>query len=144
MNGNRRLTNHTISNLSWRWVPRMLAYVAIYALAVGLMGLLWRHPVRLTVTYGLLSAMLLWRWHAFSDVLYFALPAILGPLGEFVAISFGAWEYSLPLLNIPLWLPLAWGISGICLKRTADLLMEAKAGEAHNNSPDCVKSRSIH
>jgi hypothetical protein len=113
---------------SGRSLPRAIAYLAIYALTIGLASLLWPRPVTLTLTYGLLSALLLWRWHAFSDLLYFALPAILGPMGEFVAVGFGAWEYSLPLLNIPVWLPLAWGISGLCLKKIADLLMEAQAG----------------
>ena len=117
-----------------RSLPRAFAYIAVYALTSGLASLLWQHPVTLTLTYALLSAVLLWRWHSFPDVLFFALPAILGPLGEFVAISSGAWEYSLPLLNIPLWLPLAWGISALCMKKIADVLMEARAAEAHNNS----------
>ena len=127
-------TNPVSRSYLWRSLPRLFAYIAIYALTIVLVSLLWQRPVTLTLTYGLLSALLLWRWHAFSDVLYFALPAILGPIGEFVAVGFGAWEYSLPLLNIPVWLPLAWGISGLCLKKIADILMEAKAGAAHNKS----------
>ena len=110
-----------------RLLPRAFAYLGVYALIIGLASLLWQHPVPLTLTYALLTAVLLWRWHAFPDVLFFVLPAILGPLGEFVAISFGAWEYSLPLLNIPLWLPLMWGVGGLSLKKIADVLIEARA-----------------
>ena len=110
-------TNPMSRSYSWRSLPILFAYIAIYALTIGLASLLWQRPVALTLTYVLLSALLLWRWHAFSDLLYFALPAILGPIGEFVAVGFGAWEYTLPLLNIPVWLPLAWGISGLCLKK---------------------------
>lgn len=110
-----------------RWLPRLFAYVSIYALTIGLASLLWHRPATLALTYVLLSAVLLLKWRSYPDILYFALPAVLGPIGEFVAISFGAWKYSLPLFNIPLWLPLAWGVSGLCLKKIADVLTEARA-----------------
>ncbi len=125
-----------------RALPKTFVYIAPFALNIGLVSLLWQYPVTLTLIYALLSAVLLWRWHTFPDVIFFVLPAILGPLGEFVAISSGAWEYSLPLLNIPMWLPLAWGIAGLCLKKIADVLIDARAAEAHNSSQIAADSRT--
>lgn len=120
-------TGHMPARIEGRRLARLLTYISIYAVIIGLASLLWQRPLLLTVIYGLISAALLRRWRSYSEILYFVLPAVLGPLGEFVAISFGAWEYSLPLFNIPIWLPLAWGLSGLCLKKIADVLMEARA-----------------
>jgi hypothetical protein len=133
MNANvkEQLRTHTNRRYAWQLLPRAISYIAIYAFTIALTSLLWQRPLLLTLAYVLLSSLLLWRWHAFADVLYFTLPAILGPLGEIVPITFGAWEYALPILKIPLWLPLAWGISGLCMKKIADMLMEVKAGEAY-------------
>jgi hypothetical protein len=114
---------------------KVVAYVPIYALCVGLACLLWQRPLVLTLAYGLLSVFVLWRWHSRSDVLYFALAAVLGSLGEFIAVGFGAWEYSRPWINIPMWLPPAWGIACLYLKKTTEALVETKAGTEHNNSP---------
>jgi len=40
------------------------------------------------------------------------------------AIYFGAWSYANPtMLGIPLWLPLAWGIAAVFVKRVAETLI---------------------
>lgn len=62
------------------------------------------------------------RWHSSSDVGFFVLAAILGPLGEIVCILFGAWRYALHWIDIPIWLPIAWGIAGLYLKKTTEVL----------------------
>jgi hypothetical protein len=67
---------------------------------------------------------MLYRWHTHSDLAHFFLAFVLGPTGEFVAIHFGAWNYSAPALLIPFWLPLAWAISGLYLKKTTEALAE--------------------
>lgn len=48
------------------------------------------------------------------ESLFFALVGVLGSTGEMLGISGGAWSYAKPqLLNIPLWLPLLWGLAGM-------------------------------
>jgi hypothetical protein len=111
----------------WRALARILACAALYALVIGLASALWRRPAALAASYALLSALLLWRWHAPADVLYFVIPGILGSLGEYVAVAHGAWHYSLAWINIPVWLPLAWGASGLCMKRIADAALSLRA-----------------
>ena len=122
------------TGLSGRTWQRLALYLSIYALTIMLASLLWRRPAALTLAYVLLSILLLWRWHSRSEVAYFTLAAFLGPLGEFVAVSFGAWEYSLPWVNIPIWLPFAYGLSGLSLHKIASLLLQIKSSSAPDNS----------
>jgi hypothetical protein len=99
-------------------LARAGAQVLTYAILIGLVAALWRRPWLLAGLLLVLAAVMLWRWHERSDVLFFALSAIFGPLGEIVCIHSGAWEYGAPSLGfIPPWLPLGWGIAGLFLKR---------------------------
>lgn len=113
---------------------KLALYLLVYALTVLLTSLLWQRPATLTLAYARISLLLLWRSHSRSEIAYFGLAALLGPLGEFVAVGFGAWEYSLPLLKIPIWLPLAYGIVGFGLNKVAGLLLQLHPRSASGNS----------
>ncbi|MFQ5349815.1 MAG: hypothetical protein ACE5EG_05165 [Thermoanaerobaculia bacterium] len=104
-----------------RW--RALLYLPIYLLLIALISAIWSRPALLTVCCGVLAGGMLLRWHSRSDVLFFLLASSLGPLGESVAISFGAWQYALPWAGIPLWLPVGWGVAGLYLKKTSEVLL---------------------
>jgi hypothetical protein len=45
------------------------------------------------------------KWHSRSDLMFYVVAFVLGPLGEIVAVSSGAWEYARPSYLIPMWLP---------------------------------------
>jgi hypothetical protein len=107
--------------MTTRWI-RALGYFPIYVVLIGLAAGLWPRPVLLTGCYAVFAAGMLTRWHGSSDVGFFCLAAILGPLGEVVCIRAGAWEYAQPWGDIPIWLPLAWGIAGLYLKKTTEVL----------------------
>ena len=101
----------------------LLSYVPIYLMCALSAGLLWRHPGFLFTIYLVTAAMLLYRWHTRADLFYFFVPFLLGPLGEIFAVGLGAWQYSKAALGVPLWLPLAWGIAMLFMKKTADALL---------------------
>jgi len=84
---------------------------------VGLAAWLWREPWTLTVCYLVLSAVVLRQWHSRRDLIFYLVPAILGPLGEAICVYFGAWEYSQSSWLLPPWLPLGWGISVLFIYR---------------------------
>ncbi len=128
------LTHPSNPGLGWRMWGRLALYLSIYALTVLLTSLLWQRPTTLTLAYALILLVLLWRSHSRSDLAYFGLAALLGPVGEFVAVGFGAWEYSLPLVRIPIWLPLAYGIVGLGLSKVAGLLLQIKPHSASSVS----------
>lgn len=128
------LTHPSNPGLLGRTWERLALYLSIYGLTVLLTSLLWQRPATLTLAYALISLLLLWRSHSRSEVAYFGLAALLGPVGEFVAVGFGAWEYSLPLVRIPIWLPLAYGIVGLGLYKVAGLLLQIKPRSESGNS----------
>src|ERR1700687_604161 len=111
-------------------LTRAASYFPLYVACIVLASLFWKAPTLLSICYVGLSIFMLHRWHTSTDVTYFFLAFTLGPLGEAVAIHFGAWRYTEVGLLIPAWLPLAWGISGLFLKKTTEALAGASSAEA--------------
>ena len=109
---------------------RALGYFPIYVVLIGLVAGLWSRPLLLTGCYAVLGGGMLVRWHSRTDVGFFFLAGILGPLGEIVAIRFGAWNYTLPWIDIPIWLPLGWAIAGLYLKKTIEALNDGGGEQA--------------
>jgi hypothetical protein len=95
-----------------------------YALSVVLVGLLWNRPVMLTICYVGISIVMLIKWHTKSDLFFYFVVFVLGPLGESAAIYFGAWKYSKPFYLIPLWLPFLWGICALFMKNISETLLK--------------------
>jgi hypothetical protein len=104
----------------------VLFELAVYVIAVGLASSLWRWPVALALCYVVMSGLVLYRWHTRGDLFFFGVAFVLGPVGEAVAIHFGAWQYSKPVLLIPIWLPLLWGIAAVFMKRLSETLSEIR------------------
>lgn len=94
--------------------------VSVYVLCVVLVSLLWDRQVVLLACYLAVSVSMLYQWHAPSDVAFYGIAFLLGPLGEIAAVHSGAWQYSEPLYLIPIWLPFLWGIVGLFLKRVSE------------------------
>ena len=66
---------------------------------------------------------MLYKWHSKSDLVFYFVGFALGPVGEFVAVYFGAWKYSKPLYLIPIWLPFLWGIAALFMKKLSETLI---------------------
>ena len=97
--------------------------IIIYVLCIALASLLWHRPTVLSLCYILISIIILYRWHAKSDLLFYFVAFVLGPVGEGVAVYFGAWKYSKPLHLIPIWLPFLWGITALFMKKLSETLI---------------------
>jgi uncharacterized membrane protein YoaT (DUF817 family) len=98
--------------------------LSIYAVSLTLIASIWDRPVILTVCYGVISSVVLYKWHTNRDISIFLVAFILGSIAESVAVYFGAWEYSKPSYLIPLWLPLVWGIAGLLIKKISETLLK--------------------
>ena len=96
------------------------AGIYVYCLAAA--SLFWERPVVVLVLYAVLSAFMLYRWHSPADLAAFVAAMVLGSIADFVAVSFGVWEYGEPIFRVPIWLPLGWGIIGLFLKRVSDVV----------------------
>jgi uncharacterized membrane protein len=59
-------------------------------------------------------------WPNREDHIIFIAGAILGSTAEIIATHAGVWNYTLPtFLNIPIWLPFAWGFVSVLIIRVA-------------------------
>jgi hypothetical protein len=101
----------------------LLFGLGMYVLCIILVAVLWHRPILLLLCYVLMSLILFAKWHTRRDYLFYVVAFILGSLGEFVAVYFGAWEYSKPIYFIPIWLPLAWGICALFVKNISETLL---------------------
>ena len=88
--------------------------VIIFSVAVLLLVLLWKQNVLATLA---IIGLFLLRQVFFrkpGDMTIYAVGAVLGPLTEVIATRLGIWTYAFPsYLNIPLWLPFAWGFAAV-------------------------------
>jgi hypothetical protein len=100
--------------------------LGVYILCIVLVGTLWHRPMTLTVCYVVISVAVIAKWHTKSDLLFYFITFVLGPLGESVAVYRGAWEYSSPLYLIPSWLPFLWGICALFLKNISETLLKSR------------------
>lgn len=73
-----------------------------------------------------LAGLLIWR--NYKDFIFFLVGAIIGTISEIICINAGVWQYSnSSFLGIPIWLPFAWGLATILIKRTADSILSFKS-----------------
>lgn len=116
-------------SLESRRIVRVLACCPSYVVGVILAATLWRNPILLSSLYFALVVLMLVKWHSKADVIALLLGALLGPVAELPAIHSGAWSYSSGEMLIPLWLPLAWGVAGLCLKKITEALVATDISE---------------
>jgi hypothetical protein len=98
--------------------------LAIFWFLVVVVIMVWRNNAAVT---GVLIAVYLVRsllWPNREDHIVFAAGAILGSTAEIIATRVGIWSYTLPtFLNIPIWLPFAWGVISVLIVRIAQAFL---------------------
>jgi hypothetical protein len=95
------------------------AMILVYGISAA--ALLYRDNILVSILMfiGLLLGVKF--WYKRHDVYFFAAGAIVGPFIEIICIYFGVWQYANPtFLGIPLWLPFAWGLFTMLVKRIAE------------------------
>jgi hypothetical protein len=92
----------------------------IFWFVIFLAVLCWRSNVLLTVILILAYWVRYYFWPNREDHVLYVGGALLGPIAEIIATKAGIWHYTLPtFLNIPLWLPFAWGFAAVLIMRIA-------------------------
>jgi len=114
-----------------RQTARELAFQAA-AFAAGTGGIaLWHlRPVALSALLVAIAALLVAGCRLRCDALaLYAIGAVVGPCGEMIGVSAGAWRYTGPtLLGIPPWLPFAWGLATVLIRGIAGTLAKIAGG----------------
>jgi len=99
--------------------------LAIFWLLMFIVVLVWKNNIAVT---GVLIGVYLVRyflWPDKEDHVVFIAGAVLGSTAEIIATKVGIWHYTLPtFLNIPLWLPFAWGFVSVLIIRIAQVFLK--------------------
>jgi hypothetical protein len=96
----------------------------IFVAAVASVSLLYHNNILLTlILLGLFVLVLRGKLRRY-DLLFFFAGAAVCALGEVICVVSGAWTYNNPSFwQVPLWLPVAWGIVSVSLKRATEYLL---------------------
>lgn len=101
--------------------------VLIFGLAILLLVLFWRN--NLLATFAVVGLFLIRScfWREKGDFAVYLVGAVLGPFTEIIATRLGIWTYAAPsFLNIPLWLPFAWGFAAVLFVRIAQGILSSR------------------
>jgi len=101
-----------------------MGLLILITITILLVSFLWKYNLILIIALGLESIILLIVFHKKHDIIYFIVGGICGPAAEMVAVHFGAWNFANSnFYNIPLWLPLLWGIVLVSMKKATESLI---------------------
>lgn len=89
------------------------------ALSLFAVSLLWENVLLLTLVLLVVAGLMLYMRSGNQEIALFVFCGIAGAVSETMGIFFGAWTYALPTaFQIPLWLPVLWGIASVFVLRT--------------------------
>jgi hypothetical protein len=92
----------------------------IFWFVIFLVVLCWTNNILVTAILVAAYWIRYYFWPDKEDLVLYIGGAILGPIAEIIATKVGIWHYTLPtFLNIPLWLPFAWGFAAVLIIRIA-------------------------
>ncbi|MEL4305473.1 hypothetical protein [Methanococcoides sp. LMO-2] len=98
----------------------ILRELLIFAIALLLAVMFWQNNILLTFLMILVYGARQFKWSAKGDNIIYVSGIILGCTAEFIGTHLGVWTYSAPLfMNIPLWLPFAWGLVSVIIIRVS-------------------------
>jgi hypothetical protein len=110
-------------------VKRIVSSLALYPTGIVCLSLLYENTLVLTGVLLVLTAIALGIDRRPGDVWILIGGAVLGPVAEAVAVACGAWTYTVPdALGLPLWLPVAWGLATLLIKRITEIFERGGEG----------------
>ena len=95
----------------------------LFLSAIFSMALLYEKDVILTLILIIIFIMGIRGKLKKYDLSFFIGGGIIGASAEIICVQFNCWQYTHPtFLDIPLWLPIAWGITSVFIKRVTEKL----------------------
>src|SRR3989338_4708690 len=77
---------------------------------------LWMNNILLTVTLGMVSILILFKWANLEEKFIYFISFLLGPIIDLVIVPIGIWTYGNPtVFMVPMWLPFTYGLAGVLL-----------------------------
>jgi hypothetical protein len=101
-------------------VNALIRDLAIFWLLLIIVISVWKNNAVVTAVIIGFYLVRYFLWPDREDHIIFIAGAILGSTAEIIATRVGIWQYTLPtFLNIPVWLPFAWGFVSVLIIRIA-------------------------
>jgi len=98
----------------------LLRDLLIFFFTMFFVILTWKNNIAVTAIILGFYLLRYFLWPNREDHIIFMAGAILGSIAEIIATHAGVWSYTLPtFLNIPVWLPFAWGFVSVIIVRVA-------------------------
>ncbi len=98
----------------------LLRDLLIFFILLFLVILVWKNNIAVTAIILGFYCLRYFLWPNREDHIIFIAGALLGSAAEIIATHAGVWRYTLPtFLNIPVWLPFAWGFVSVLIVRIA-------------------------
>jgi hypothetical protein len=95
----------------------------IFFFLLFLVILVWKNNIAVTAIILGFYFLRYFLWPNREDHIIFIAGACLGTTAEIIATHTGIWSYTLPtFLNIPVWLPFAWGFVSVLIIRVAQCI----------------------
>jgi len=112
------------TQMSKKVAMELVGEAAVFLGCTAAVALLYRRPCVLAAVMAATAAVALFAWpNRRLNLTILAVGAVVGGVGETVCSNAGAWQYAHPtFLGIPLWLPVAWGLVVVLIRRVADTL----------------------
>lgn len=100
-----------------------LIFITFFIVWIATISILWKYPFYLFILLLIVSVLCFAFFKKANEYYYFVVAAIAGPIGEAIVSKSGLWSYAGDtVFGIPYWLPLAWGITAVAIKRYLDNL----------------------
>lgn len=108
-------------------LKELLLDLAFFVIGIIAMTQLYAHNIVVLLIMVAMWVIGIIFWHTRHDIIFFVVSAIIGATTEIIVIPFGTWHYANPsFLNIPIWLPFAWGIALMLAKRVAEVIIRVE------------------
>lgn len=83
----------------------------IISVEIALFYYFWKNNILLTTFLAAISFLVLLKWADKKEKLLFFVGFLIGPVYDIILVPAGVWNYANPtFLNVPMWLPLAYGL----------------------------------
>jgi len=94
---------------------KKIIVLSFYLATLFLVCFFWQKPVVCFVGLLILSILYFVFLNRKNALMIFITIGLLGSISEAICVYFGAWSYTIPnIFGIPIWLPLVWGMAGLC------------------------------
>lgn len=107
----------------------LLIGLLLFVLNISLFYYFWENNLILIFAFAVVSIFVMLLWADKDERFFYLAGFILGPVYDIMLVPAGVWSYGNPtIFNVPLWLPLIYGISTVAIVKIGKSAMKIFTG----------------